>query len=115
MNADQQAQFLESFGDLQREVHRNARDKGFWDNPISDGERIALMHSELSEMLEGIRMGNPPDDKIPQFSSAEAELADVIIRAMDMAQGRHYRLAEAILAKMAMNRTREPMHGGKLF
>lgn len=81
----------------------------------NEGEMLALIHSETSEVLEGLRHGNPPDDKIPEFTGAEAELADVIIRVMDMAAARGWRVGEAIVAKMEMNKTRERMHGGKKF
>lgn len=73
------------------------------------------MHSELSEALEYMRHGNPPDDKIPEFSGLEAELADVVIRIMSYAGSNNLRISEAIVAKIKFNATREHMHGGKLF
>lgn len=77
------------------------------------GELLALIHSELSECLDALRHGNPPDDRIPEFSGAEAELADTIIRICDMAGGRGYRLGDAIIAKLAHNATRPYRHGKK--
>jgi NTP pyrophosphatase (non-canonical NTP hydrolase) len=96
-------------------VHTTAREKGWWDNERNHGEMLALIHSEVSEALEALRAGNPPDDKIPAFSGAEAELADVVIRIMDMAEGFKWDVGGAIVAKLRMNRERERMHGGKKF
>jgi NTP pyrophosphatase (non-canonical NTP hydrolase) len=106
--------FIRSFTELQRTAHETAVSKGFWETPREDGTLIALMHSELSEALEAVRHGNPPDDKIPEFSGVEAEFADVIIRIMDMAGRYDLNVAGAVIAKMEYNPTRPYKHGKQM-
>lgn len=106
-------QFLGSFNKVQEEVHRIACEKGWWEKDRNDFELIALMHSELSEAVESLRRGNKPDDKIPEFCGAEAELADCIIRIMDHCEKRGWRIGEAILSKMKFNANRPYRHGNK--
>lgn len=97
------------------DIHNTAKSKGWWDKERNDGEAIALMHSELSEALEGLRAGNPADDKLPWFNSAEVELADCIIRILDLGCARGWRIPDALLDKMEYNEGREYKHGGKEF
>jgi len=106
--------FVNSFRFIQKEVHDTAKLKGWWDEPVEIGTKIALMHSELSEALEAIRE-DKDSNKIPQFLGVEEELADVIIRIMDDAEKNNWNVAEAILAKMKYNNGREYKHGGKKF
>lgn len=70
------------------------------------GELIALMHSELSEMLEGVRK-NTFDSHLPTRRSEEVELADLIIRALDYAAWRGLDLQGAIADKLQYNATRK--------
>lgn len=107
--------FVEAIQLGMRSANAIAKSKGWWDTERNDGEIIALMHSELSEALEGIRHGNPPSEHIPEFSAVEEEFADVLIRIFDTCHVRGYRLGEAIIAKMQYNYSRPYKHGGKKF
>lgn len=99
---------------FQRRIHNTAKAKGWWDEPGNDGEKLALMHSELSEGLEALRK-DLQSDHIPDFKGIEEELADTIIRILDYAGARGLRIADAMLAKADYNDTRGYKHGGKKF
>jgi hypothetical protein len=71
------------------------------------------MHSELSEALEAQRLGSPPDKHLPEFLNEEVELADCIIRILDYAEARDFRVIEAMIAKHAFNKTRPYKHNKK--
>ena len=108
-------EFVELWNIQAKNAHETAICKGWWGTDRNDGECIALIHSELSEALEAMRHGNPPDEHIPEYGSLEVELADAVIRIMDFGQARRLRVAEAILAKMEYNKTRPHKHGNKEF
>lgn len=70
------------------------------------GELLALIHSEISEALEGERK-DLMDDKLPHRRMAEVELADTIIRILDYAGAFGYDLQGAFDEKLAYNQTRK--------
>lgn len=112
--SDSVDKFMEGWEHLTEEVHTRTVVNGFWEGDNDNTpSKLCLMHSELSEALEAYRAGNPPDDKIPEFSGIEAELADVIIRIMDFGKMRNLRIAEAVVAKISYNHSRPYKHGNK--
>jgi NTP pyrophosphatase (non-canonical NTP hydrolase) len=105
-------QFISAFKTLAKDANETALSKGFDNTETPELIQIALIHSELGEATEAIRK-NLTDDHIPDFKGVEAELADAVIRIMNMAEAKHLRVAEAIIAKMKYNKTRPFRHGGK--
>lgn len=68
-------------------------------------EMICLMHSELSEVMEGERK-DLMDDKLPYRKMAEVELADTVIRIFDYCGRWGYDIAGAIKEKIEFNANR---------
>ena len=69
------------------------------------GEMIALIHSEVSEAMEGERKGLM-DDHLPNRPMAEVEMADAVIRIMDYCGRWNYDIGGAIMEKIEYNRNR---------
>lgn len=103
--------FERNWNSVSKKVYMNAVNHGFWKEKPNDGERMALIHAEISEALEALRDGNPSSSKIIEFSSLEEELADAVIRIMDYSFGMDLDIAGAIIAKIEYNQSREYMHG----
>ncbi len=70
------------------------------------GELLMLCTSELAEALEGHRQ-DLMDDKLPHRKMFEVELADCVIRILDIAAGFGLDLEGAFQEKMAYNAQRE--------
>lgn len=68
-------------------------------------QKLCLVHSEVSEAMEGHRKGLM-DDKLPHRSMLEVELADAIIRICDLAGALNLDLGGAIAEKLAYNAKR---------
>lgn len=110
--------------------------------PRNVGELIALLHSEVTEAFEAHRNNEPklwfeyevpgpngetlknkPTDGFsdqPSFGGAlgkpqgiASELADVIIRVLDMAQELNVPVIDAVITKHAYNQTGPYRHGNK--
>lgn len=101
--------------ELVRTAHRIATYKEFWDDePPNLGEKIALIHSELSEALEEVRAGHAPDEVYEVDGKPEGlpiELADVVIRVADLCGYYKIDLNQAIYEKLNYNARRPAKHG----
>lgn len=97
-------------------IHRTSKDKGFYDVDVIDVNfvlsKIALLHSECTEVLEAVRK-DQGEDKIMD------ELADVAIRLLDLVEAlkdgefidKQLLLQDAIENKMKVNSERPQRHG----
>lgn len=113
--------------ELQKEIHENAVNKGFWDKEHNFGNDIMLIVTELAECVEAHRLGehanlegfdNGTEDFTTEFKkhikdTIEDELADAFIRLLDTAEGWGIDLQEHVKLKMLYNAKRERLHGKK--
>jgi NTP pyrophosphatase (non-canonical NTP hydrolase) len=122
---------------FQKAVHGTAEKSGWWEDPRDmvwavrqlPGSRerlmdyskfaiattnIAMAMGELGEALDALRTHNPPYSTCPNFSSAEIEVADCVLRLLSLSQELGWNLPEAMIEKAAYNRTRTYRHNHKI-
>lgn len=131
---------FKDFREAQRVAHTLSRNKGFYeddeilqDTGFTEEEfmalrrrlilaRLAMIGSEVGEAVDAVRAS---DVNLPAFSveleddprgrltgtAHGSELADIVIRTMDLAEYMGIDLASEIDAKMARNATRAYKHG----
>ncbi len=115
---------------IAREAHAVACQNGFWgdkhpEEPARlhgeiDPETVAAylcgIHSEVSEAYDALRTGQTAIEYEADGKPVglPIELADAVMAALSLAEGLGVDIAAAIRIKLAFNRTRAHMHGGKL-
>lgn len=117
-----------SLNRLAREIHADNVGKGFWEKPRNVGELLMLVVSELGEGIEAHRKDNfanleqyiedtKGNDRIDPEAfkkhikdTFEDELADAIIRLLDMCYGLNIDIEFHVSEKLKYNRTRGYKH-----
>lgn len=100
--------------------HNLASEAGWWLDPETGEDvrtwpskffklwvitKLALCMTEGAEAIEGERK-DIPDDHLPQYKMRDVELADMLIRVLDLAGGLDVPLGEIVVAKLQFNATR---------
>ena len=94
-------------------LHETAIEKGFWDSPKNFdvfGNKLALVHSEVTEVLEAIRKNKGSEEIVE-------EIADVLIRSLDLYAAMRnggfitHSLDEILFNKIEKNKARPKLHG----
>lgn len=104
-----------NINEFAKEVHENAVAHGWWDEPRTFGDIVALCHSELSEALEEYRNGKGmiyySQDKPDGIA---VEMIDCIIRILDWCGKENIDVENILKIKHEYNKTRPYKHGNKV-
>lgn len=102
--------FKLTFSQLQERVHDLAKRNGFWDclhhmdnHELVVPAKLMLIASEVAEAMEADRNNMPA-------AAVHEELADIVIRCMDLAQALNCDLGKVIYEKHLVNLARPYKH-----
>ena len=99
---------------ITKEIHDNSVKHGWWDEPRTFGDIVALCHSELSEALEAYRNNEPMAwDNNGKPDGVAVEMIDCVIRILDWCGSEGIDVWETLKLKHEYNKTRPYKHGGK--
>lgn len=103
--------------DFVKAVGENNKAHGFRDEYLKPADFIAMIHSEVSEVFGEFRCGHEATESYYREDGKPegfpAELADVVLCCMNMADYYGIDLEKAIKEKYAFNKTRSYKHGKK--
>ena len=108
--------------ELAEKVHTLAINKGWYESDeINIPEKLALIHAEISEALECYRdgdmetwvTGDSVGDGSRKPEGFPIEIADALIRILDLCGARGIDIQAAVDIKHAYNATRPHRHGNK--
>lgn len=110
--------WIAAIADMGSFCYGQAEAMGWHTTKRSTLERAMLVVTELAELSESARHQalQSPSEHIPEFTQAEEEWADVLVRVFDHSPDDGVtptRLGQAFVAKLTFNRTRGYKHGGK--
>lgn len=118
---------------LAKNIHLGNKEKGFWDTDRNVGEMLMLVTSELGEAMDAhqcnkfasitlfnreLEVAQKIHDKAFEMAfkihikdTFEDEIADAIIRLLDMAAGLNIDIEKHIALKLRYNKSRPRLHG----
>jgi NTP pyrophosphatase (non-canonical NTP hydrolase) len=101
------------FDNLATQLHETAVEKGFWNYDIDDifiAKQCMMIVSEATEVMEAVRKDKGSQEVVE-------ELADILIRTLDLWKGMYdngyveHSLDDAMERKASYNKTRPERHG----
>ena len=117
LNEHQLQELTDSLKALGFAIHMDNVERGFWPEDKQSrnkGETLMLVVTELVEAFEAVRKKEQEKDKhLPHRDAFEVEIADTIVRLLDLGEGFNIDYAGALKDKVLYNRTRPYKHGKK--
>lgn len=105
--------FRSSFNRVARASLAVSRIKGHFRERSTVPEHFARIHGQVADALRGWQRGEQESRRTPDFPVAAEQLADAVLRIMELAEACGYDLPGAIIAKLDHNIQAEPADRSK--